>query len=141
MAHQSKEHRARYERARKVMAKHGPDLLAKIEGGTPLSLALAALQLPPSVEDDLAGRPDVRAALARRAEHLRAQLADPDKAKREQAAYLLEVDHGVRRPGTTLIGDRLAVLLAKFRDWCTGHDRADAFNELRRILLDAGEIK
>lgn len=134
--------RAAVVRVRRLMAKHGPDLLARLRTGTPLRTALAALLLPPDVEDDLAARADVKAALASREESLRAQLADPDRGRRDAAIYELETLHGWRRPGTTTVEQRFGSILERFREWVRANPDAKAattFNALRDLLVDKKE--
>jgi hypothetical protein len=136
----SRESEQRAQRVRRTLAKHGAALVAQVEAGAPLVDVLDALGLARDLAPDLAERSELRAAQARRRAVLRAQLADPDKAKREQAVYLLEVDHGVRRPGTLSIGDRLGALLGRYRDWCGQHGHAEAYNQWVDLLTDAGEL-
>jgi hypothetical protein len=134
--------RAAVVRVRRLMSKHGPDLLAKLEAGTPLRTALAALQLPADVEGDLADRADVRAALARREEHLRAQLADPDRARRDAALIELRTLHGWREPGTTTVEQRFGAVLDRFREWVQSNPDAKAattFNALAALLANKKE--
>lgn len=129
----------RADRVRYLMRKHGPDLLAKLEAGTPLRTALAALQVSPELEDDLSGRADVRAALARREEHLRAQLGDADKGKRDAALVQLKLLFGWREPGSTTVEQRFGAVLNRYREWCISNGHAAVFNVLHDLLHERKE--
>lgn len=133
---------SRARRLRTIMHKHGPALLAHVEAGTPLRTALAALQMPADVEGDLADRADVRAALARREEALRAQLSNPERHLRDAALVELKMLHGWREPGTTTVEQRFGAVLDRFREWVRGNPEARSaatFNALAEMLSSKKE--
>ncbi len=131
MAATNKQRRA----AKVLQGDRGPELLAKVAEGIPLRDALLILGLPTDLQDELADRSEVQAARAQHRVALRRQIADPAKERRDAAQYLLEVDHGVRRPGTKPAEERFAAVLQRFAEKCP-----DGYRILHTLLAEAGEL-